>query len=111
MNIKITTFTERKKFYYTEITDFLVDFKKFYNICTIDHSPTHISSPLYCRHTVSAKMGGSPQRIVFEDGDNLLFLILTKPASDRSMVPSTDPLVCGMDVVTTFIAWNIMPLY
>ena len=23
----------------------------------------------------------------------------------------TDPLVCVMDVITTFIAWNIMPLY
>ena len=27
---------------------------KFYNICTIGHSPTRISSPIYCRHTVSA---------------------------------------------------------
>ena len=38
---------------------------KFYNICTIGHSPTHISSPIYCRHTVSANMGGSPQRIFY----------------------------------------------
>ena len=45
------------------------------------------------------------------DCDNLLFLILTKPACDRSLVPSTDPLVYGMDVITTFIAWNIMSLY
>ena len=30
---------------------------KFYNICTIGHFPLHISSPIYCRHTVSAKMG------------------------------------------------------
>ena len=48
---------------------------------------------------------------LLEDCDNILILILTKPACDRSLVPSTDPLVCVMDVVTTFIAWNIMPLY
>ena len=67
---------------------------------------------------VSAKMGGSPQRIfehtiwmvhtaihkntLFEDCDNLLFLILTKPACSISLVPSADPLVCGIDVTTTF---------
>ena len=89
-------------------------------------STTHISSPLYCRHTVSAKMRGSPQRIFYiehtiwmshtairkntllEDCDKILFLVLTKPACDRSLVPSTDPLVCMMDDITNFIAWNII---
>ena len=74
-------------------------------------------------------MGGTPQRIFYiehtilmahtaihkntllEDCDNILILILTKPACDRFLVPSTDPLVCVMDVITTFIAWSIMPLY
>ena len=72
-------------------------------------------------------MGGSPQRIfehtiwmahtvihkntLLEDCHNLLFLILTKPACDRSLDPSTEPLVCGMDVITIFIAWNFMSLY
>ena len=45
---------------------------------------------------------------LLEDCDNLLFLIFTKPACYRSLVPSTDPLVCGMDVITTFIACNFM---
>ena len=91
----------------------------FYNNWSFPH--TH-------KHTVSAKMGGSPQRFFLyyiwmaltaihkntlledcEDCDNILFLILPKPACARS--PSTDPLVCVMDAITTFIAWNIMPLY
>ena len=45
---------------------------------------------------------------LLEDCDNILFLLLTKSACDRSLVPSTDPLVCGMDVITTFITWSIM---
>ena len=48
---------------------------------------------------------------LLEDCDRILILILTKLACDRSLVPSTDPFVCGMDVITTFIAWHIMPLY
>ena len=39
------------------------------------------------------------------------FLILTKQACDRFLFFLTDPLVCMIDVITTFIAWNIMPLY
>ena len=45
---------------------------------------------------------------LLEDCDKILFLVLTKPAWDGSLVPSTDPLVCVMDVITTFIAWNII---
>ena len=46
------------------------------------------------------------------DCDNLFFylLILTKPTCDRSLVPNIDPLVCRMDVITTFIAWSTVPL-
>ena len=44
---------------------------------------------------------------LLEDFD-ILFLILTKPACDRSLVPSIDPLVYEMDVTTTFIAWSTM---
>ena len=51
------------------------------------------------------------KNILLEDCDNLSFLILIKPACDRSLIPSTDPLVCTMDIITTFIARNIMPLY
>ena len=77
---------------------------KFYNICTIGHSLKHISSPIYCRHTVSAKMGGSQQRIFFimniqygwllqlfiiilclKTVITFYFLILTKQACDRSL--------------------------
>ena len=36
--------------------------------------------------------------------DVILSLILTKPACDSSLVPSIDPLVRGMDVITTLIA-------
>ena len=36
---------------------------------------------------------------LLEDCDNILFLILTKPACDRSLVPPIDPLVCGMGVI------------
>ena len=46
---------------------------------------------------------------MLEDCDNLLFLILTKQACDRSLIHSTNPLVCGKDVRTTFIASNIKP--
>ena len=78
---------------------------KFYNTCTIGHSPTHISSLIYYRHTVSAKMGGSPQRIFFilniqygwllklfirilclKTVITFYLLILTKQAFDRSLV-------------------------
>ena len=45
---------------------------------------------------------------MLEGCDILIFLMLTKPACDRSLVASIDPLVCGMDVTTTFIAWNTM---
>ena len=50
---------------------------------------------------------------LLEDCDNLLlyFLILTKSACDRSLVPFIGPLVCGIDVITTFMAWGIMSLY
>ena len=50
---------------------------------------------------------------LLEDCENVYFLTLTKPAWDITLVPSTDPLVCVMDIitVTTFIAWNIIPLY
>ena len=48
---------------------------------------------------------------LLEECDNVLFLIFSKSACDRSLVPSTDPLVCVMDVITTFITWNIMSLY
>ena len=32
------------------------------------------------------------------------YAALAKPVCDISMVPSSDPLVCVMDVITTFIA-------
>ena len=53
-----------------------------------------------------------PKNTLLEDCENLFFfLILTKPACDTSLDPSIDPLVCGMVVITPFIAWSIMPLY
>ena len=39
------------------------------------------------------------------------FLILTKAARDSLLVPSTDSLVCRMDVITIFIAWRTMSLF
>ena len=70
-------------------------------------------------------MGVSPQRIFYIEHTiwkaltaihkkpviTFFFLILTKQACDRSLFFLTDPLVCMVDVITTFIAWNIMPLY
>ena len=46
---------------------------------------------------------------LLEDCDNILSLILTKPACDRSLVPSTDPLVSVMDVIA-FIACHVIVL-
>ena len=39
--------------------------------------------------------------------------MFTKPAGVISLVPFIDPLLCGMDIITTltFIAYSIMPLY
>ena len=62
-------------------------------------------------HTIWMAHTAIHKNTLIEDCDNLLFLILTKPASDISLVPSIDPLVCEMDVITIFIAWNIIPLY
>ena len=76
---------------------------------------------------VSAKMGGRTQRsfehiiwmahtavrknALLKDWDILLVLMLTRPTCDRSLVPSVDYLVCGMDVTTTCIAWSTMPSF
>ena len=48
---------------------------------------------------------------LLDDCDILLFLMLTKPACERSLVPLIGPLVCGMDVTTTFIAWSTTPSF
>ena len=71
---------------------------KFYNICTIGHSPTRISSPIYCRHTVSAKMGGSPQRIFFYM-EHTIWMAL------KAFHKNT--LLCLKTVITYYFFFNI----
>ena len=72
------------------MTHRLSELKIFFEIIVwMAHTAVHISTSL-------------------EDCDKILFLILTKPACDRYLVHSTDPLVCGMYVIRTFIIWSIM---
>ena len=64
----------------------------------------------YIEYTIWMAHTAIHKNALFEDCDNILFLTLAKHACDRSLV-LTDPLVCVMDVITTFIAWSNMQLY